>query len=64
LPGEAQVEGIAAGVCVGCLIGVVTGMMTLLTLTDAFAADSDEVAQAFRNDVARRYEMMPPSVPT
>jgi hypothetical protein len=27
-------------------------------------ADSDEVAQAFRNDVARRYEMMPPSVPT
>jgi hypothetical protein len=28
------------------------------------AADSDEVAQAFRNDVARRYEMKPPSVPT
>jgi hypothetical protein len=27
-------------------------------------ADSDEVAQAFRNDVARRYEMKPPSVPT
>jgi hypothetical protein len=26
-------------------------------------ADSDDVAQAFRNDVARRYEMMPPSVP-
>jgi hypothetical protein len=26
-------------------------------------ADSDEVAQAFRNDVARCYEMMPPSVP-
>jgi hypothetical protein len=26
-------------------------------------ADSDEVAQAFRNDVARRYEMMPPTVP-
>jgi hypothetical protein len=23
-------------------------------------ADSDEVAQAFRNDAARRYEMMPP----
>ncbi len=27
-------------------------------------ADSDEVAQAFRNDVALRYEMKPPSVPT
>jgi hypothetical protein len=26
-------------------------------------ADSGEVAQAFRNDVARRYEMMPPVVP-
>jgi hypothetical protein len=25
-------------------------------------ADSDEVAQAFRNDVARRYEMMPPGI--
>jgi hypothetical protein len=24
------------------------------------AADSDEVAQAFRNDAARRYAMMPP----
>jgi hypothetical protein len=31
---------------------------------DPIDADSDEVAQAFRNDVARRYEMMPPSVPT
>jgi hypothetical protein len=34
--------------------------------TKAFSpydADSDEVAQAFRNDVARRYEMKPPSVP-
>jgi hypothetical protein len=28
------------------------------------AADSDEVAQAFRNDAARRYEMKPPSVST
>jgi hypothetical protein len=25
-------------------------------------ADSDEVARAFRNDVARRYEMMPPGI--
>jgi hypothetical protein len=25
-----------------------------------WTADSDEVAQAFRNDAARRYAMMPP----
>jgi len=43
----------------------VSGAVPAITVCyDMTGADSDEVAQAFRNDVARRYEMMPPGVPT
>lgn len=37
-------EGVAAGISVGCLIGIVTAMMTLLTLKDAFPPRSKEIS--------------------